>query len=330
VKRNYRLARWLGHQYWLRGRGHLASVLSPPDGHTGAEFTVPFFGHSYRGELDDFIDRHVYLFGGWELHILTLLRRLADASRALVRKPVTYVDVGANTGHHALFMSGHVDRVVCFEPFEGVRRRLEEKIASNRLDNVSVEPVALSARKGTSFYYPPVGRNRGTGSLFPDFSAANGTKPIVVRTDAGDHYFQDRSNPGIAILKIDVEGGERGVLEGLRNTLLRDRPAVILELSEYTRNDLGSLARLYRLLYPEAVAFTVERNAWRAGYKLHDCDFQPSSDILVVPSEFSAAVPPSASFSDVPAGPGHVSAVASFQMVSSPAEITSSVTAHHT
>ena len=303
MKQRYQIARWVGHQHWCRGRGRPVSLLCPPDGRSGEEFNVEFFGHRYHGLLDDFIDRHVYLFGGWELHILALMSQLTKAYRAVTTRPVTYVDVGANTGQHALFMSGHADNVICFEPFEPVRRRLEARVVSNRLHNISVVPLALSAQAGTSFYYSPEGRNQGTGSLVPAFCAGNRSAPIVVGTDVGDNYFQNHSNRAITVLKIDVEGGGRGVLEGLRETLLRCRPAVILELSEYTRTDIGSLARLYDLLYPAAVAFTIGHIPGRVGYRLQECDFEAPNDILIMPLELSTALPLSASFGSVPTSP---------------------------
>jgi FkbM family methyltransferase len=303
VDRKYRIARWLGHQYWLRGRGCLIASLVSPEERTGQRFDVDFFGHRYHGLLDDFIDRHVYLHGGWEVHVLALMSQLASAQRKMMRDPLTYVDVGANTGHHALFMSRHADSVICFEPFELVRSRLEEKIVSNHLENVSVVPVALSAKEGTSFYYPPEGNNQGTGSLIPEFSALAGNRlePAEIRTEMGDTYFSD-SDADIAVLKIDVEGGERGVLEGFQKTLHRCRPAVVLELSEHTKADFGSLAQLYRLVYTDALVLTVGHGAWRAGYTLQECDFIAPSDILIIPRELSALVPRSGSFAAVPTG----------------------------
>lgn len=260
---------------------------------------MDFFGHRYHGFLDDFIDRCVYLYGGWELHILALLSQLARTYRALSPHAVTYVDVGANTGQHALFMTSHADRVICFEPFEPVRRRLEERIALNQLHNVSVIPIALSAKKGSSSYYPPGGPNQGTGSLMAGFSTGNRTVPIAVATAPGDSFFRQEPNStmpteaasGIGILKIDVEGGERGVLEGLRETLLNSRPAVILELSEYTRRDMGTLERLSALLYPEAAFFTICAAPGRLGYQLEPCGFEAPSDILVLPSRLAARIP---------------------------------------
>ena len=296
----YQIARWIGHQHWLRGRGQLVSWLCPSGESTGQEFNAEFFGCRYQGQLDDFIDRHVYLFGGWELHILALMSQLAKACRAVNSGPVTYVDVGANTGQHALFMSRHVNTAICFEPYEPVRRRLEQRIVSNHLRNVTVAPLALSSRRGDSSYYSPEGCNQGTGSLVASFSGTNRSQPITVPTEIGDSYFQDPSKPHINILKIDVEGGERGVLEGLRETLRRSRPAVIVELSEYTQNDLQTLDRLYTLLYADAMAFRIDHHAWRAGYRLRPCDFRAPSDILIVPRELAPFIPLAGGFAAAP------------------------------
>jgi FkbM family methyltransferase len=274
--------------------------MCPPDKDTGEEFNVDFFGYTYHGFLDDFIDRHVFIYGGFELNVLGLLSQLAKAGRALKQGLVTYVDIGANTGQHALFMSRHADRVICFEPFEPVRRRLEDKIASNNLKNISVYPVALSAQAGTSLYYPPEGHNQGAGTLVPELSSARQLIPTEIRTDVGDKYLADQLDSGPTILKIDVEGSELKVLQGLRRTLQRWRPTVILELSEFTRGKAGSLPRLCELLYPDAVAFTIGQPAGSADYKLQECDFKALSNILIIPSELSALVPRCASFASAP------------------------------
>lgn len=305
MKKKYRLARWLGHRFWLRGRGRLILSLCPPEKHTGEEFNVDFFGHNYHGFLDDFIDRQVYIYGGYELNTLVLMSQLVKGYRTVRQGPITYVDVGANTGQHAIFMSRYADRVTCFEPFEPVRRRLEDRIAHNNIDNVTVYPLALSAQEGTSFYYPPEGSNQGQGSLVSELPISSRPAPITVKTDVGDNYFADHSNAGITILKIDVEGSEVDVLEGFGKTLLRYRPAVILELSEYTREKAGSLAQLTELIYPDAAVFTIGKTAWRVDYRLQECDFRHSAleNILIIPSELSTAFPHCASFASVLACP---------------------------
>jgi FkbM family methyltransferase len=193
-------------------------------------------------------------------------------------------------------MSRHADAVVAFEPFEPVRRRLLERIASNGVQNVTVWPLALSANETVSFYFPPQSSNQGTGSLIEDMSSDNGSAPIEVKTDAGDKYFAEPTDPKISILKIDVEGSERDVLEGLRESLMRCRPAIVMELSEYTRARIGGIAELRSLLYPDAIVLNIEALAGRFIYRLRNCDFQAPSDILILPPELFFALPKSGTF----------------------------------
>ena len=80
-----------------------------------AEYEVGFYGLRYRGRLDDFIDRNIFFFGGYARNELDFL---ATAAKVLgkFQSGVTYFDVGANVGQHALFMSQHVESVFAFEP----------------------------------------------------------------------------------------------------------------------------------------------------------------------------------------------------------------------
>ena len=54
-------------------------------------------------------------------------------------------------------------------------------------------------------------------------------KDQVVLALAGDSILADLAIDSVAVLKVDVEGAELEVLEGLRRTLTRDRPIVIFE-----------------------------------------------------------------------------------------------------
>ena len=42
-------------------------------------------------------------------------------------------------------------------------------------------------------------------------------------------FFRERGVDSIAMLKIDVEGAEYSVIEGARETIIRDRPTLIFE-----------------------------------------------------------------------------------------------------
>jgi hypothetical protein len=52
----------------------------------------------------------------------------------------------------------------------------------------------------------------------------------------GDDFMKASAVPRVDFIKIDVEGFERYVIEGLSETMARDKPAVILELNHWCLN----------------------------------------------------------------------------------------------
>src|SRR5262249_23395695 len=120
--------RFIGHQQWLRGRDRILRAFSHPDHQESLAFETDFFGRTYSGNMNNFIDWTVFYYGAFNIQELRLLAELADALRAQ-GKPVNFFDVGANIGHHTLFMSSHADRVYSFEPFSVVRNEMERKLA---------------------------------------------------------------------------------------------------------------------------------------------------------------------------------------------------------
>src|SRR5688572_2961872 len=71
--------------------------------------------------------------------------------QALVGK--TVIDVGANKGIYSYWMSrqvGPTGRCIAFEPQVDLRPHLEDLRRTFRLDNLSIESLALSNRRGTA------------------------------------------------------------------------------------------------------------------------------------------------------------------------------------
>ena len=93
---SYALARTIGHATWLRWgvRYKVFTYLAPID----YEFTVPFYGRTYRGNLDNFIDRVVYIFGAHE-------RQVMEYTGTFITSESVVLDIGANVGHRALFFA---------------------------------------------------------------------------------------------------------------------------------------------------------------------------------------------------------------------------------
>jgi FkbM family methyltransferase len=78
----------------------------------------------------------------------------------------------------------------------------------------------------------------------------------------------------VDLIKIDVEGAEYLVLEGMRNTILRDKPIILLE-NGWHRDDTKILAKVrenYEWLFAN-------------GYKRFDYDLSEYEDLVFVPNE---------------------------------------------
>lgn len=285
-----RTLRAIGRQTWLRGRDRVLRFFANPDTHKPEAFVTDFFGLAYSGDLANFIDWTVFYYGAFAINELRLLAALADALRAQ-GKPLNFYDVGANIGHHSLFMSSHADRVFAFEPFAPVRDRMARKLSHAGVRNVETFPVALGNRNQTGVFHPPTGANQGTGTLgdmLPDNVSAESISVQVVR---GDDFLAARNLPPISLLKMDVEGYEVNVLEGLRETLWRDRPPILMEIQRDSHSGMGpgKSARIRSLLYPDHLLFEVGSS--RGQYTLTPFSMENTEEALVLPAELAGIVP---------------------------------------
>jgi FkbM family methyltransferase len=168
----------------------------------------------------------------WGEHELSALSRI-------VAPGGTAVDVGANQGFFAFAFSQIAQRVEAFEPnpdYAAFARRMLGRRAR-------VHAVALSNRTGRREFVVPVSAEGAVlhlgGALAGDSSVDSRTLRFEVDVRTLDSYgFGD-----VRVIKVDVEGGEMDVLEGARETILRDRPALIVELLTGAHADPVTLTR---------------------------------------------------------------------------------------
>jgi len=128
-------------------------------------------------------------------------------------------DVGANFGLHGItakFLRPR-SRVLCFEPSPAMLDRLGRNRALNGLD-VDILGIALSNRTGSQelFLGPP--GNPGMSTLSP-WTAATYAGSCVVAVARGDDLLEGGRVPAPTVIKLDVEGHELPVLEGLSKAL---------------------------------------------------------------------------------------------------------------
>jgi FkbM family methyltransferase len=134
------------------------------------------------------------------------------------------VDVGANVGLYTYHLAQLFEHVESFEPIP----RCARVIASSRLKNVRLHTCALSNRAGNALLHIPVAEGphaTGLASLSRNFANAVDV-PVALRT-LDSFGFRD-----LDLIKIDVEGHELEVLQGARETIARERPALLVEVEK--------------------------------------------------------------------------------------------------
>jgi FkbM family methyltransferase len=279
-----RLLRALGHQRALRFgfRDRILRRFDDPDRTPSEEFVVPFYGASYRGNFDTFIDWSVYYYGAYERDDLELIGDVLSA----MRDPV-FVDVGANVGHHTLFAATRCRRVVAAEPFEPLVRKIREKIADNALTNVTVVACGFGDRDEQAPYAPSTTHNTGTGA----FGVGSDGPAVTLPIRRGDDVLAELGVAHVDFLKIDTEGFEGRVLNGLGRTLAASRPVVWFEWSPRTAADRPDARDLFPGGYtfyrrgPDRTTLALFRRPSRALERLTTMTW-PEADIVAVPDHF--------------------------------------------
>jgi FkbM family methyltransferase len=185
-------------------------------------------------------------YGGWwlagddDMDDAVFTGNFDDSERRFVQrflKPgMTVLDIGAHHGFYTMLaakMVGPTGRVMSFEPSHRERERLLVHLRLNRiLDKVSVFPVALGRETGESTLYVVAGRDTGCNSLRPP-AVTEPTRMIQVPITSLDTFLAQQNVARVDFVKMDVEGGELGVLEGAEELLGRfPRPVILAELAD--------------------------------------------------------------------------------------------------
>ncbi len=210
-----------------------------------------------------------------------------------------FIDVGVNVGQTLLkYKSCHNNPYIGFEPNPSCVFYVNNLVQVNELKNVNILPVGLSTESHLAkFYTKNEVDSAGTtvGDLRPGFYDASSVTYVPVF--AFDKLELDNNNK-IALVKIDVEGGELEVLQGMKETLSTHKPVIICEiLDSHTENNIPNMQKradtlialmhglnydIYRILHssgtikPEKIE-TVQIKKWTPeSWDLNDYLFLPN------------------------------------------------------
>jgi FkbM family methyltransferase len=132
---------------------------------------------------------------------------------ALVPKPRIVLDIGANIGQTSIFYSKWADWVLAFEPGRYNTFLLKENMIANGCGNVVIHSCAVGA-KNESVPFNEL-------KMHGDISYVASGKGIQTASVAIDEM---NLSSNVDFIKIDVEGFEPFVLEGVMETTIQNRP----------------------------------------------------------------------------------------------------------
>lgn len=167
---------------------------------------------------------------------------------------MNFIDVGANIGYFSCLAASKIDRqkakVIAFEPNPLASKLLHRNVSINwSLADIEVHEKACASSKGLAELYVP-DHHMAHASLF-DMSNTNDPtytsdriETVTISKCRLDDVIEEKGRVGT--IKIDVEGGEYGVLDGAREIIAASNSCQIimewsqsqLHLADHGRQDL--------------------------------------------------------------------------------------------
>lgn len=138
----------------------------------------------------------------------------------------TIIDIGANIGIYSVLASeviGPRGKIYSFEPEPRNYSLLEKNIAINRLTNVSTINKGVADKPGQLRLFVS-DNNIGTHSM-----TMKQDRYVDVDVVTIDDFAQENNLSQVDLIKCDVEGFEPFVLNGMKRTIARCNPYLILE-----------------------------------------------------------------------------------------------------
>lgn len=224
----YESCRWM----WYRARGHESfNVL----GHRIAVFPK-----------DPGISRELALY---KVHEPLATKLLMET----LKPGMNAVDIGGNIGYYAMLearLVGPRGKVIAIEPMPENSAQLCKNVEANGYQNIHIHKVAIGDQDGSALIY--ISGKSNWHSMRPTTSTIGELK---VRVATLDSLLAPYDLPSVDLVRMDLEGYEVTAIEGMKRTLVKYGPRLLVELHPHLVGT-AAIEKYLRLL--ENLGYTIE------------------------------------------------------------------------
>ncbi|HMW67309.1 MAG TPA: FkbM family methyltransferase [Chitinophagaceae bacterium] len=217
---------FLGHRYYLYIKNRLSWQ--------GINLKRSIFdGNQMNLYVNDWVQKSLFVYGEYERKEIRFWQQLA-------RKRKTIFDIGGHVGYYSLVAAKAAStdtKIYCFEPIRQTFERAKENIALNGYQNIYLQNFALSNEDGSLQINIGGDENWGMSSI--NAHAHTSGKTETVNKQTVDSFCNAHNINQIDLVKIDVEGSEFYVLQGMKQMIASSRPVVLIEILEQTLSAQG-------------------------------------------------------------------------------------------
>ena len=199
-------------------------------------------------DIRDSIDREIYFTNRYEEEQIKLL--IDNIKKYKISR---FVDVGANIGIYALTIAKNFPniKIDAFEPHKGAFERMKANIHQNGFSQI-IQTHNLALSNENKEGYLLAGTRFGTyQSGGASVSSEGEMKISQVRGDDLIKYTDD-----IIAIKIDVEGFELSVLQGIENLIKNNKVFLQIEIFDEELSETSKFLEAYNFKLIEKGTFT--------------------------------------------------------------------------
>lgn len=232
-------------------------------------------GYKINVDLQDHVGRHIFTTGDYEPDNTKVFK-------SLLRPGDSVLDIGANIGYFTLLsrsLVGYAGTVYSFEASSSIMALLKKNIRLNEITNIETYHNAVVERERMLTFYESSEAHLGISSIRA--ASAPNCKAYSIRGVSIDS-LADRLKK-ISLIKLDIEGAEYLALRGCDGLIRRDRPYIVMELTDGFLHEMGTSGSDI-LDFLRRRKYACYRNTWH-GLEILDGAPPDQCNILAVPEE---------------------------------------------